>query len=100
MGRADRGDREPARVTDQNIDRQIYFICLSVTKRITLETLNSNNPGEFDAFLEQVMAEGMKQVLAVTAELQAMGVIDAEGHFLTDELPDDMKEESEKDFGG
>lgn len=42
---------------------------MPITKRLTLETLDSRNPGELTAFLEQVMEEGLKNIRAETAEL-------------------------------
>ena len=73
---------------------------MPATKQLRLETVNFDDPKEVDAFLAQVIAEGMKGVRAETAELQAKGLMDAEGNLLTDELPEDMREGSQRDFGG
>jgi phosphosulfolactate synthase (CoM biosynthesis protein A) len=70
------------------------------TKRLTLETLDSSNPEELSAFLEQVIAAGMEKVRAESAELQAKGIIDSQGKLLVTELPEDMRPGSGLDFGG
>ena len=70
------------------------------TKRLTLETLDSSNPEELSAFLEQVIAAGMEKVRAESAELQAKGIIDSQGKLLVTELPEDMRPRSGLDFGG
>jgi len=70
------------------------------TKPITLETLDSSNKEQLDAYLDQVMTAGMEKVRAETADLQARGLMDSEGHMLLTELPPDMRPGSGLDFGG
>ena len=70
------------------------------TKRLTLETVDSSNKEEMDAFLAQVMEAGMLRVRAEMAELQARGLMDSEGRLITSELPEDMRPGSGLDFGG
>jgi hypothetical protein len=73
---------------------------MPIAKHLTLETVNFNNPTEVNTFLEQVMDEGMRRVRAEGAELRAKGLMDADGKLLVTELPPDMREGSERDFGG
>ena len=73
---------------------------MPITKRLTLESIDSSNDGEFDALLNQVMAEGMKQVRADCEKLESMGVLDSQGNLLVKELPEEMREGSQRDFGG
>jgi len=73
---------------------------MPVARHLTLETVNFGNAEEVDAFLEQMMTEGMRRVQAESAELQAKGLMDGEGNLLTTELPPDMREGAERDFGG
>jgi len=63
------------------------------TKRITLETLDSSNKEQLDAFFEQIITAGMEKVRAETAELQARGLLDSEGNNLNKELRPDMRPE-------
>jgi hypothetical protein len=73
---------------------------MPVARSLTLETVNFDNPDEVNTFFEQVMSEGMRRVQAEGAELRANGVMDAEGNLLVTELPPDMREGSDRDFGG
>lgn len=70
------------------------------TKRLTLEDVDFDDDAEMDAFFEQVIASGLERVRADVAELQAMGLMDSEGKLLNSELPPDMREGSDRDFGG
>ncbi len=73
---------------------------MPTTKPLTLETVDFGNSSEVDAFLHQVMTAGMARVRAETAELIARGLMDEDGNLLNTELPPDMKEGSDRDFGG
>jgi hypothetical protein len=70
------------------------------TKPLTVENLNFGDSAEVDVFLEQVIAAGMGHVRSDIAELQAKGLMDGEGKLLNAELPPDMREGSDRDFGG
>jgi hypothetical protein len=70
------------------------------TKLLTLENVDFRNPSEVDAFLQQVIAAGMERVRSETAELKARGLMDEAGNLLITELPSDVKEGSDRDFGG
>jgi hypothetical protein len=42
---------------------------MSITRSLTLETVNFSDTEEVDAFLNEVMAEGVRQVRAESEEL-------------------------------
>ena len=51
-------------------------------------------------FDNQVISAGMERVGAESAELCRRGILDENGKLLVKELPPDMQEGSERDFGG
>jgi hypothetical protein len=71
-----------------------------ITKPPTLGDVDFDDPEEADAFYAALLAEGRKRVQADIGKLQAMGLMDSEGNLLSTELPEDMREGSERDFGG
>lgn len=62
---------------------------MPAAKHLTLETVDFNNCAQVNAFLEQMMDEGMRGVRAEGAELRAGGLTDAGGKLLVTELPAD-----------
>lgn len=73
---------------------------MPVTRRLTIETVNVDDEGEVTALEQQALEAGMTRVRARIAELRVRGLIDDNGKLLITELPDDMKEGSERNFGG
>ncbi len=73
---------------------------MRTAKRLTIETVNLDDEREMDAFFNQVIDAGMERVRAEGDELRRKGLLDAQGNVLLDELPPDMRENSERDFGG
>ncbi len=73
---------------------------MDVSRYPTLETVDFRNREEVNRFPERVMAEGLVKARAEIAELQARGLMDAGGKLLVTELPADMREGSDRDFGG
>jgi hypothetical protein len=73
---------------------------LPATTHLTLETVDFDYREEVHAFIQQVITAGMITINANVAKLQAMGLMDSEGNSLSTELPEDMREGSERDFGG
>jgi hypothetical protein len=73
---------------------------MPITRRLTLETVDFDNREEVTAFFGQMTNEGMERVRAEGAELRARGLMDEEGNLLIDELPPDMIEGADRDFGG
>jgi hypothetical protein len=55
---------------------------------------------EMDAFVDQVLTDGMERVRAEGDELRRKGLLDSQGKLLVKELPADMKEGADRDFGG
>jgi hypothetical protein len=64
-----------------------------------LRASNFCDAAEVGAFLEQVIDSGLQRVHSDVGELQAKGLMDGEGNLLTAELPLDMREGSDRDFG-
>ena len=94
---------QPGDTSDQR--RVVIILVLDPMERhcarcLTLKTANFGNRREVDALLEEVMNEGIRRVQVEGAELQAKGLMDADGKLLIFELPPDMREGAERDFGG
>jgi hypothetical protein len=70
------------------------------TKRLTIDNVDLDDQSEMDAFMDQVITAGVERVRAEGAELRRRGLMDENGNMLLKELPADMKEGSERDFGG
>lgn len=73
---------------------------MPIAKRLTIESVNLADEHEMDAFDDQVITAGMERVRAEGDELRRKGLLDGHGNPLVKELPADMKEGSERDFGG
>ena len=69
-------------------------------KRLKLEDIDLEDQKAVDEFMEQVIARGMERVRAETEELRRRGILDKDGKLLIKELPPDMREGSDRDFGG
>ena len=73
---------------------------MPTAKQLTIETVNLDDDREVDEFDRQVIAAGMERVRAEIKELQQKGLLDAQGKPVLKELPRDMQEGAERDFGG
>jgi hypothetical protein len=73
---------------------------MHITKHLTIENVDLDNDAELDAFDEQVTTAGLERVRAEGDELRQKGVLDAQGNLLLKELPADMEEGADRDFGG
>jgi hypothetical protein len=73
---------------------------MPVTKRLTIETVNLDNDSELDALVDQMFTVGLAQVKAEGDELRRRGILDREGNLLVKELPADMRDGADRDFGG
>jgi len=71
-----------------------------ITKRLTIENVDLDDQDEMDAFVDQVITAGLERVRAEGDELRRKGLMDENGNLLIKDLPPDMKEGSERDFGG
>ena len=73
---------------------------MRTAKRLAIENVNLDDEREMDAFFDQVIDAGIERVRAEGDELRRKGLLDAQGNVLLDKLPPDMRENSERDFGG
>ena len=73
---------------------------MPITKRLTIENVNLDDGREMDAFVDQVIIAGMERVRAEGDELRLKGLLDSQGNLLVKELPADMQEGADRDFGG
>ena len=55
---------------------------------------------ELDELTARVIAAGDKKLQAQIEEAVRLGIIDEQGSLLKRELPEDMREGAERDFGG
>lgn len=73
---------------------------MPTTKRLTIEAVNLDDERELDAFDDQVITAGLERVRAEGEDLRRRGILDSEGNLLVKDLPADMKEGADRDFGG
>jgi hypothetical protein len=73
---------------------------MAVTKRLTIENVNLDDEREMDALVDQMFTAGLARVKAEGDELRRKGLLDSQGNLLVRELPADMKEDADRDFGG
>jgi hypothetical protein len=73
---------------------------MPISKRRTIENMDLDDEREVDAFDDRVITAGMEGVRAGGDELRRRGLLDAHGNLLMKELPADMRDGSERDFGG
>jgi hypothetical protein len=79
---------------------KVTEILMPVTKRLTIENVNLDDEGELDALDDQIITAGLERVRAEGDELRRRGILDSEGKLLVTELPADMQEGADRDFGG
>ena len=72
---------------------------MAVTKRLTIENVNLDDEREMDALVDQMFNAGLARVKAEGDELRRKGLLDRGGKLLVKELPADMKEGADRDFG-
>jgi hypothetical protein len=70
------------------------------TKRLTIESVNLDDEREMDALVDQMFTVGLARVKAEGDELRRKGLLDSQGNPLVKELPADMHEGADRDFGG
>jgi hypothetical protein len=73
---------------------------MPITKRLTIETVDLDDECELDAFDDQAITAGLDRVRAEGDELRRKGILDSEGNLLVKDLPADMQEGADRDFGG
>jgi hypothetical protein len=69
-------------------------------KRLSLDTIDVENDAELDALTAQVLAAGNKIAESERAEMIRKGIIDERGNLLKTDLPEDMRKDAGRDFGG
>jgi len=69
-------------------------------KPLTMDSIDVDNEQDLDAFLAQVHAVGDKIRHAQVQEAIRLGIIDEKGNLIKRGLPEDMREEAGRDFGG
>jgi len=73
---------------------------MPITKRLIIEEANLDDEGEMDALVDQMFTAGLERVRAEGDELRRKGLLDSQGKLLVKELPADMQEGADRDFGG
>ena len=73
---------------------------MPIAKRLTIVNVNLDDQREMDIFDDQTITSGLERVRAEGDELRRRGLLDPQGNLLVQELPADMREASERDFGG
>ena len=69
-------------------------------KPMTIDDVDMNDDRAFDEFTRKVIAEGDKRLHAQVQEAIRMGIIDEKGNLLRHDVPEDMREDAGRDFGG
>ena len=72
----------------------------SNSKPVGIDAVDVENPAEFERFMKKVLADGDKRLHAQVQEAIRMGIIDEKGNLLKHDLPEDMREDADRDFGG
>ena len=73
---------------------------MPVTERLTIDNVDFDDERELDAFMNEVLTAGVERVKAEGEELRRRGILDADGNLVVKELPADMQEGADRDFGG
>ena len=73
---------------------------MPVAKRLTIENVNLDDEREMEALVGQMFTAGLARVKAEGDELRRKGLLDSQGNLLSKELPSDMQEGADRDFGG
>ena len=75
-------------------------ILIASVKRLSLDAIDVESDVELDALTAQVLAAGNKIAESERAEMIRKGIIDERGKLLKTELPEDMRKDADRDFGG
>ncbi len=62
--------------------------------------MNLDDEHELDALDDEMITAGLQRVRAEGDEFRRKGLLDSAGNLLLKELPADMKEDADRDFGG
>jgi len=69
-------------------------------RRLTLESIDIEKEEEMEALTRQVLEAGNVIAESERAEMIRKGIIDVHGKLLKTELPEDMRKDATRDFGG
>jgi hypothetical protein len=69
-------------------------------KRLSLDSIDIEDDKEMDALTQQVLEAGNVIAESERAEMIRKGIIDVRGNLLKTELPEDMRKDASRDFGG
>jgi hypothetical protein len=67
---------------------------------LSIDDVDMEDDEALDEFTRAVIAEGDKRMHAQVQEAIRLGIIDEKGNLLKHDLPEDMREEAGRDFGG
>ena len=70
------------------------------TKELTWANVDLSNPEEVRRLHEQELDRATARIHAAVKRLQDLGIIDEHGNRRNKELPPDMRDDCERDFGG
>lgn len=73
---------------------------MPATKRLRMEDINLADRDAVNAFEQEMFTAALERIRAEGDELCRRGLMDEHGKLLLKELPADMQEGSERDFGG
>ena len=73
---------------------------IASVKPLSLDAIDVENDVELDALTAQVLAAGNTIAESERAEMIHKGIIDERGNLLKTELPEDMRKDADRDFGG
>lgn len=66
----------------------------------SIDDVDMEDDQALDEFTATVIAEGDKRLRAQIQQSIRLGIIDEKGNLLKYELPEDMREDADRDFGG
>jgi hypothetical protein len=81
-------------------DKEDHPVMAKRKKPLTIDSIDVDNDQELDKFLAQVHAVGDKICHEQVQEAIRLGIIDDKGNLLKKEIPEDMREGADRDFGG
>jgi hypothetical protein len=68
--------------------------------RLSLDSIDIENDEELDALTRQILEAGNVIAESERAEMIRKGIIDIRGNLLKTDLPEDMRKDANRDFGG
>lgn len=69
-------------------------------RRLSVDSIDFNNRAERQDLIRQVLDSGTAIAFKEREEMIRKGIIDEHGNLLITELPEDMREDADRDFGG